>query len=143
MKRIAALAVSALAIVFGVAQAPTLAAPAAAGRAAATFDVMDYGAKADGSTNDTGAIEKAINAANAAGGGTVEFPSGQYKSKNTVHLKSNVTLQLDSGATIQGSSADTYDKPESNPNDDYQDYGHSHFHNAMFYGDKLTNIGFT
>lgn len=143
MKRIAALAVSALAIVFGVAQAPTSAAPATAGRAAATFDVMDYGAKADGSTNDTGAIEKAINAANAAGGGTVEFPSGQYKSKNTVHLKSNVTLQLDSGATIQGSSADTYDKPESNPNDDYQDYGHSHFHNAMFYGDKLTNIGFT
>ncbi|MFF7654773.1 glycoside hydrolase family 28 protein [Streptomyces sp. NPDC007983] len=141
MKRIAASAALILAIVFGSAQAPTLAAPLA--KPAATFDVKDYGAKADGSTNDTGAIEKAVNAAAAAGGGIVEFPSGQYKSKNTVHLKSNVTLQLDSGATILGSSADTYDKPESNPYDDYQDYGHSHFHNAMFYGDKLTNIGFT
>ncbi|MFI0815855.1 glycoside hydrolase family 28 protein [Streptomyces sp. NPDC021098] len=146
MRKLPASAVFVLAVVLGPAQVSTVAAapaaPAAPSRAA-TFDVKDYGAKADGSTNDTGAIEKAVNAAAAAGGGTVTFPSGQYKSKNTVHLKSNVTLQLDAGATILGSSADTYDKPESNPNDGYQDYGHSHFHNAMFYGDKLTNIGFT
>lgn len=57
-------------------------------------------------------------------------------------MKSNVTLQVDTGATIQGSSADTYDPPESNPYDKYQDYGHSHFHNAMIHGDRLTNIGF-
>src|SRR3954471_1073769 len=107
------------------------------------YDVKDYGAKGNGSANDSGAIDKAITAANAAGGGTVRFTSGTYKSANTVHLKSNVTIQLDAGATITGSSADSYDKPESNQWDDYQDYGHSHFHNAMFYGDKLTNIGFT
>jgi polygalacturonase len=107
------------------------------------YDVKDYGAKGNGSTNDSGAIDKAITAANAAGGGTVRFTSGNYKSANTVHLKSNVTIQLDSGATITGSSADSYDKAESNEWDDYQDYGHSHFHDAMFYGDKLTNIGFT
>lgn len=107
------------------------------------YDVKDYGAKGNGSTNDSGAIDKAITAAGAAGGGTVRFTSGNYKSANTVHLKSNVTIQLDAGATITGSSADSYDKPESNQWDDYQDYGHSHFHNAMFYGDKLTNIGFT
>lgn len=109
---------------------------------AAVFDVHAYGAKGDGSTNDTPAINKAITAANAAGGGTVRFPVGQYKSKNTIHMKSEVTLQVDKGATIQGSSADTYDPPEANPNDAYQDYGHSHFHNAMIYGDKLKNIGF-
>src|SRR4051812_30631002 len=107
------------------------------------YDVKDYGAKGNGSANDSGAIDKAITAANAAGGGTVRFTSGNYKSANTVHLKSNVTIQLDAGATITGSSADSYDKPESNQWDDYQDYGHSHFHNAMFFGDKLTNIGFT
>ncbi|WP_198167427.1 glycoside hydrolase family 28 protein [Microbispora sp. ATCC PTA-5024] len=111
--------------------------------AAATFNVKDYGAKGDGSNNDSGAINKAVTAANAAGGGIVRFPSGTYRSSNTIHLKSNVTLQLDSGATLKGSGSDDYDAPESNPNDDYQDYGHSHFHNAMIYGDRLTNIGIT
>lgn len=57
-------------------------------------------------------------------------------------MKSHVTLRLDKGATLQGSSADTYDKAESNPYDDYQDYGHSHFRDAMIHGDRLTDIGF-
>lgn len=73
----------------------------------------------------------------------MEFPTGTYKSKNTVHLKSNVTIQLDAGSTVLGSVADTHDAAEPNPNDKYQDYGHSHVHNAMFYGDNVTNIGFT
>jgi polygalacturonase len=110
---------------------------------AATFNVRNYGATGDGSTNDTPAINAAITAANSAGGGVVEFPAGNYKSKNSIHMKSNVTLQLDSGSTILGSSADTYDAAESNPYDSYQDYGHSHFHDAMIWGDGLTNIGFT
>jgi polygalacturonase len=112
-------------------------------KAAGTFNVKDYGAKGDGSANDTSAINKAITAANSAGGGTVRFPSGTYKSSNSIHMKSNVTLQLDSGSTIKGASGTGYDAPESNSNDKYQDYGHSHFHNAMIWGDKLTNIGFT
>ncbi len=58
-------------------------------------------------------------------------------------MMSNVTIQLDSGSTIMGASGTGYDKPESNQFDQYQDYGHSHFHNAMIYGDRLTNIGFT
>jgi len=110
---------------------------------AATYNVRDYGAKGDGSTNDTPAIQAAINAASSAGGGVVEFPSGNYKSKNTIHLKSNITIQLDSGATMLGSSADTYDAAEPNAFSAYQDYGHSHFHDAMIWGDGLTNIAFT
>ena len=109
---------------------------------AADFNVRDYGAAGNGSANDTAAIDRAITAANAAGGGTVRFPSGTYRSPNSIHMKSNVTLQLDSGATIMGASGNGYDKPEPNPNDEYQDYGHSHFHNAMIWGDRLTNIGF-
>ncbi|MGQ4436267.1 glycosyl hydrolase family 28 protein [Streptomyces sp. SAS_260] len=134
----------AFAVVLGLAHPSALAAapPAPHAPHAAVYDVRDYGAKGDGSANDTPAVNKAITAANAAGGGTVRFPAGTYKSKNTIHMKSDVTLQVDTGATIQGSSADTYDAPEANPNDQYQDYGHSHFHDAMIYGDRLTNIGF-
>ncbi|TVZ81810.1 glycosyl hydrolase family 28 protein [Streptomyces sp. BK340] len=137
----AAIVLFVVAVVLGLTHPTALAAPEPAPRAA-VFDVRDYGAKGDGSTNDTPAVNKAVNAASSAGGGTVRFPAGTYKSKNTIHMKSNVTLQVDTGATIQGSSADTYDPPESNPYDKYQDYGHSHFHNAMIYGDRLTNIGF-
>ncbi|MEV6244036.1 glycosyl hydrolase family 28 protein [Lentzea sp. NPDC051838] len=109
---------------------------------AAEFNVKDYGAVGNGSANDTAAIDRAITAANGAGGGTVRFPSGTYRSPNSIHMKSNVTLQLDAGATIMGASGSGYDKPEPNQWDDYQDYGHSHFHNAMIWGDRLTNIGF-
>ena len=43
------------------------------------FNVMDYGAKADGVTDDVAAIQAAINAAAAAGGGTIYMPAGTYK----------------------------------------------------------------
>jgi polygalacturonase len=110
---------------------------------AATFNVMSYGATGNGSTNDTAAINAAITAANNAGGGVVEFPAGTYKSANSIHLKSNVTIQLDAGSTVMGASGTGYDVAETNPYDAYQDYGHSHFHDAMMWGDSLTNIGFT
>src|SRR5256886_5833128 len=71
---------------------------------AAAFNVKDYGATGNGSTNDTAAINKAINAASTAGGGVVEFPAGTYKSANSIHLKSNITLQLDAGSTVVGAS---------------------------------------
>lgn len=108
----------------------------------AVFDVRDFGAVGSGEVNDTPAINRAITAANADGGGTVLFPPGTYQSRNTIRLKSNITMQLDAGATIKGSSHDQYDPPEDNPWDDFQDYGHSHFHNAMIWGDRLSNIAF-
>src|SRR4051794_35284403 len=68
------------------------------------FNVKNYGAPGNGSTDDTTAINNAITAANQAGGGTVEFPSGNYLSRS-IHLKSEVTLFLDSGATILAASS--------------------------------------
>jgi polygalacturonase len=64
-----------------------------------TFSVSSYGAKGDGSTDNTSAFQKAITAANAAGGGVVEVPSGTYVT-GAIYLKSNVNLHLDSGATL-------------------------------------------
>ena len=63
------------------------------------YDVRAFGAKGDGRTLDTDAINKAIDAASAAGGGTVRFSAGRYLSFS-IRLKSNITLYLDHGATI-------------------------------------------
>jgi len=63
------------------------------------FDVKAYGARGDGVTIDTPAINKAIAAANTRGGGTVRFPPGIYACYS-IHLKSKVVLYLEPGATI-------------------------------------------
>ncbi len=115
--------------------------------AAGNFDVKTFGATGDGKTLDTAAINKAIDAAAAAGGGTVIFPAGNYLSYS-LHLKSNVTLHLEPGATIiaadpPAEGAAGYDLPEPNEWDMYQDFGHSHFHNSLIWGEGLDNIAIT
>jgi polygalacturonase len=69
---------------------------------AATCDVRTFGAKGDGSSKDTRAIQSAIDACAGKGGGTVVLTSGTYLSAPIV-LKSNITLELDRGATLLGS----------------------------------------
>src|SRR5882724_5503231 len=111
-------------------------------RTTAFFDVRTFGAKGDGKTLDTAAINKAIDTAVAAGGGTVLFPSGNYLSVS-IHLKSNITLYLDQGAVIVAANTGpgvTYDAPEPNQWDSYQDFGHSHWHNSLIWGENLENV---
>jgi polygalacturonase len=118
------------------------AAPVTVTHAAGVFNVKTFGATGNGKTIDTPAINKAIAAASAAtGGGIVEFPAGTYKSVS-IHLMSNVTLQLDSGSTISAASSG-FDAAEPNSFSQYQDFGHSHFHDALIWGEHLTNVGFT
>ncbi len=66
------------------------------------FSVRDFGAAGDGGRLDTSAIQKAVDAAAAAGGGVVRFPPGAYLS-GTIVLKSGVTLRVEKDATILGS----------------------------------------
>src|SRR5579863_251826 len=74
------------------------------------FDIRTYGAKGDGATLDTAAINKAIDAAHANGGGTVIVPAGMWLS-GSIHLQSNITLYLGEGATILATSdAAAYDQ---------------------------------
>jgi polygalacturonase len=79
-----------------------LAVSACAAHAAATCNVRDYGAKGDGATKDTAAIQGAIDACVKRGGGTVEVTAGTYVSAPIV-LGSNITLHLDKDATLLGS----------------------------------------
>ena len=65
------------------------------------FNVRTFGAAGDGIRPDTDAINKTIQAARDAGGGTVLVPAGAYVS-GTIQLQNNVTLWIDAGATILG-----------------------------------------
>src|ERR1051325_3987365 len=113
------------------------------GRVADVYDVRAFGARGDGKTLDTASINKAIDAAAAAGGGTVRFPAGTYLSFS-IHLKSNIALYLDQGATILAAdpkeAKGAYDLPEPNEWDMYQDFGHSHWRNSLIWGIGLENV---
>ncbi len=78
------------------------------------FNILDFGAKADGKTINTSSINEAIQACNKAGGGTIYVPSGEFRT-GTIVLLSNVTLYLDTGAVLKGSpNVSDYFKEESN-----------------------------
>jgi polygalacturonase len=76
---------------------------ASAHGSSANCDPRLYGAKGDGISKDTVAIQKAIDVCEQQGGGTVRLVAGTYLSAPIV-LKNNITLWLDKGATLLGSS---------------------------------------
>jgi polygalacturonase len=114
---------------------------------APSFSVRRFGAKGDGVTIDTPAINNAIAAAAEFGGGTVTFPAGIYASYS-IHLKSNISLYIDPGATIlaastplEGTTTGGYDAAETQgPWEPYQDYGHNHWHNSLIWGEDLHDV---
>src|SRR5882757_5942228 len=146
----------------GLAAAATTAMPAAyaaqrspnASAAQGIFDIRNYGAVGDGKAVDSPAINKAIEAAAAAGGGTVLFPAGTWLSFS-IRLKSHVGLYLAQGATIlaadspkpgetTGYNGGTYDAAEPKTAwDAYQDYGHNHWHNSLIWGEGLDDLSIT
>ena len=111
------------------------------------FNIRNYGAIGDGKNLDSKAINAAIEAAAAAGGGTVYFPAGVYASYS-IRLKSNITLYLDQGAVIlaestphEGLPSGGYDAAEPQGAwEPYQDYGHNHWHNSLIWGEGIHNI---
>lgn len=107
-----------------------------------SYDVRSYGAVGDGKTIDSPAINRAIEAAAAAGGGTVYLPAGVYASYS-IHLASHVGLYLDHGATILAADGNGYDPAEPNPYDQFQDFGHSHWHDSLIWGDGIEQVSIT
>ena len=118
------------------------------------FDVRTYGATGDGKTLDTPAVNKAIEAAAAAGGGVVLFPPGSYLCFS-IRLKSHIHLHLEEGSAIiaadspkpgemTGYNGGAYDAAEPKTEwDAYQDYGHNHWHNSLIWGEEIHDISIT
>jgi polygalacturonase len=127
---------------------------ASAGAPQGIFDVRKHGATGDGKTLDTQAVNRAIEAAAAAGGGVVVFPAGTYLCFS-IHLKSQVHLYLSQGSTIlaadspkpgeqTGYNGGIYDAAEPNTAwDAYQDYGHNHWHNSLLWGEDIHDFSIT
>lgn len=67
------------------------------------YNVLDFGAKADGITIDTKAVQAAIDAATNNGGGKVIIPAGKTVVSGTLFMKSYVTFYVENGATLLGS----------------------------------------
>ena len=111
---------------------------------ASVYNVRDYGAKGDGVTLDSPAINAAIEAAVKGGGGQVLLPAGTYLS-GSIRLKSNIDLHLMAGATIlAGSEKGIYDESESFGGfPEYQDGGHTYFHNSLIWAEGKTNVSIT
>ena len=111
------------------------------------YDVRTFGAKGDGVTVDTPSINRAIEAAAKAGGGTVYFPAGTYLCYS-IRLKSEVSLLLDAGSTIlaasvppEGTTTGGYDPAgDPQPWEKYQDFGHNHWRNSLLWGEDLHDV---
>ena len=124
---------------------------------AQVYNVRDYGAKGDGKILDSPAINAAINAAADAGGGQVLLPAGTYLS-GSIRMKSNIDLHLAAGCTILaadpkdfrgktnlgGDGGGLYDESESFGGfPEYQDGGHTYFHNSLIWAEGQTNVSIT
>ncbi len=113
-----------------------LAAAALISPSGSVYDVRERGAAADGSALATKAIQAAVDACAAAGGGTVYFPPGRYLS-GTIVLKSGVALELEAGAVLLG-SANLADYPSHIAA--FRSYTDSYTEKSLIYAEKVENI---
>lgn len=110
--------------------------PAIAGE---IFNVRDFGAKGDGTTSDTAAINRAMDAAGNEGWSQVYFPPGRYLS-GTIQLRSKVTLMIDPAAVIVGttnlSEYRHFRPPAGTPEARFR----PEWHRALFLGEQLESV---
>lgn len=104
------------------------------------LNVKDLGAMGDGKHIDSPAINAALRQA-SANGDTIVFPAGTYLCYS-IHLQSNVTLRLEKDAVIKAAPVtETMGYDDAEPNTSaYQDFGHSHWHNSLIWGENLHHV---
>ena len=112
--------------------------------ATGVYNVRDFGATGDGQTLDSPAINAAIEAAVRDGGGQVLLPAGTYLC-GSIHLKSNIDLHLSAGCTILAAPTkmNAYDASEPFDFPEYQDGGHTYFHNSLIWAEGEKNVSIT
>lgn len=101
------------------------------------YNVVQFGAVRNGREFDTKAIQAAIDACAAAGGGVVYFPPGRYHSGGLL-LKSHVHLYLEAGATLLG-SIHLDDYPKTIPK--IRSYTDNYTERSLIYGEDLVDVG--
>jgi Glycosyl hydrolases family 28 len=107
--------------------------------AAPIHGVRAHGARGDGRTNDTRALQAAIDAAGRSGG-TVRVPPGEYLS-GTLRLRSRVTVHLEAGAVLVASRDDgDFDPVEKPPYETFADVETSDFRFALLQGHGLRQV---
>jgi len=99
------------------------------------FSVLDFGARGDGTTLNTTAIQRTVDKC-AESGGVVVVPPGIFLT-GSIEMKSNVELHLQKGATILGSSR-LSDYTEHRPQ--LRSYNDSFLRHSIFYAERRTNI---
>lgn len=105
---------------------------------APVFDVREFGARGDGRTVDTEAIQRAVQAGAQAGGGQVRFPPGQYLT-GTIRLASHLTLWFDAGAKVIGTTnLAAYDRPRTST--PMPEAGWGKWLNGLFIGQDLEEV---
>src|SRR5689334_5137221 len=75
------------------------------------YNIRDFGAIGDGKTNDAAAIQAAIDACHAAGGGRVVIPAGATFLSGTISMKSHVELHVERGAALEASGDEAHYHP--------------------------------
>lgn len=108
------------------------------------FNILDFGAKADGVSLSTKAIQKAVDACHKCGGGTVFIPAGGAFVCGTVHLRDNIHVMFENGAILYGSkNLEDFDPIEKITCLEFQDRSHSFFRQSLFYAENCDNISFS
>lgn len=106
------------------------------------YNILDFGAVADGVTNVTKSVQAAVDACREQGG-VVYVPHGKYVIAS-IHLYSHVHFIFEPGAMLLGSlDPDEYDEREILDFPLYQDFSHSYFHRAMFWAENCEDISFS
>jgi polygalacturonase len=104
---------------------------------ASVYDVRDFGARGDGARLETAALQAAIDRCAGAGGGTVLFRAGAYRSGSLL-LRSNVVLHLDAGAVLRGSRR-LEDYAVRIPR--FRSYTDNYTERSLLYAEGAENIG--
>ena len=110
-----------------------------------TFNVKDFGAKGNGKTSNTVAINNAVKACNEAGGGIVLIPAGKYLS-GTIEMLDNVELCLEKGAELVASLDLTDYKNYVCLRDDFMKYKVAYteyWNRAFILAQRVKNIAIT